>query len=47
VKNYFDQWENFTTDSREKIAQTMQALQTSRWRNWAKAAHVLYPPECF
>ncbi|MBE2285107.1 MAG: DUF4838 domain-containing protein [Prosthecobacter sp.] len=47
VKNYFDQWEDYTTDSREKIAQTMQTTQTSRWRNWAKAAHVIYPPECF
>ncbi|MDZ4402803.1 DUF4838 domain-containing protein [Prosthecobacter sp.] len=47
VKRYFDHWENFTTNSREKINQTMEALQTSRWRNWAKAAHVLYPPECF
>jgi hypothetical protein len=47
VKSYFTYWENFTTSSRAKTAQTMQALQTSRWRNWAKAAHVLYPPECF
>lgn len=47
VQNYFDRWETFTTNSRETIAQTMQTLQTSRWRNWAKAAHVLYPPECF
>lgn len=47
VKNYFTYWENFTTSSREKINQTMEALQTSRWRNWAKAAHVLYPPESF
>lgn len=47
VKSYFTYWENFTTSSREKTAQTMQALQTSRWRNWAKAAHALYPPECF
>jgi len=47
VKNYFTYWENFTTNSREKITQTMETLQTSRWRNWAKAAHVLYPPDCF
>ncbi|WP_395743936.1 DUF4838 domain-containing protein [Prosthecobacter sp.] len=47
VKNYFNYWENYTTQSREKIGQTMEALQASRWRSWAKAAHVLYPLECF
>ncbi len=47
VKSYFDYWENYTTQSREKIGQTMETLQASRWRSWAKAAHVLYPPECF
>lgn len=47
VKSYFSYWENYTTGSREKINQTMEALQASRWRSWAKAAHVLYPPECF
>lgn len=47
VKSYFDHWEDFTTRSREKISQTMEATQTSRWRNWAKASHLLYPPECF
>ncbi len=47
VKSYFDHWEDFTTRSREKISQTMEATQTSRWRNWAKAAHLLYPQECF
>ncbi|MGV3663514.1 MAG: DUF4838 domain-containing protein [Prosthecobacter sp.] len=47
VKGYFDHWEDFTMRSREKINQTMEATQTSRWRNWAKAAHLLYPAECF
>jgi len=47
VKNYFDSWEKFTSESREKTSQTMEALQTSRWRNWAKASHALYPQECF
>lgn len=47
VKSYFTYWEDFTTRSREKISHTMEELQTSRWRNWAKAAHGLYPPECF
>jgi len=47
VKSYFEYWESYTTGSREKINQTMETLQASRWRSWAKAAHVLYPPECF
>jgi len=47
VKSYFECWENYTTRRREKINQTMETLQASRWRSWAKAAHVLYPPECF
>lgn len=47
VKSYFEYWENYTTRSREKINQTVDTLQASRWRSWAKAAHVLYPPGCF
>ncbi len=47
VKSYFDYWEDYTTRSRDMISQTMETLQASRWRSWAKAAHVLYPPECF
>ncbi|MES2597967.1 MAG: DUF4838 domain-containing protein [Verrucomicrobiota bacterium] len=47
VKGYFGYWEDFTTKGREKISLTMEELQTSRWRNWAKAAHALYPSECF
>lgn len=47
VKSYFGYWEDYTNRSREKINQTMETLQASRWRSWAKAAHVLYPPECF
>ncbi|MBL9114035.1 MAG: DUF4838 domain-containing protein [Verrucomicrobiaceae bacterium] len=47
VRLYFDHWEAYTTQSREKLATTMETLQTSRWRNWAKAAHAIYPPECF
>lgn len=47
VKSYFDHWENYTTQHREKIGQSMEAMQVSRWRSWAKVAHVLYPPECF
>ncbi|MGB8169117.1 MAG: DUF4838 domain-containing protein [Chthoniobacteraceae bacterium] len=47
VKAYFDYWETYTTDHREQINQAMEELQASRWRTWAKAAHVLYPPACF
>lgn len=47
VKAYFDYWENYTMRGRERINKIMEDLQTSRWRNWAKAAHALYPPECF
>jgi uncharacterized protein DUF4838 len=47
VKCYFEYWENYTTRSREKINPTLETLQASRWRSWAKAAHVLYPAECF
>ena len=47
VKAYFDYWENYTTSHREQIARAMEELQASRWRSWAKAAHVIYPPSCF
>ncbi len=47
VKACFDYWEDYTTKNRELLVRTMEDLQTSRWRNWAKAAHVLYPPSCF
>jgi hypothetical protein len=47
VKAYFDYWERYTTDSRGKIGETMDALEASRWRTWAKAAHAPYGPACF
>jgi hypothetical protein len=47
VQHYFQHWEDYTTQLRGKLAETMEQLQTSRWRNWAKAAHVLYPEVCF
>ncbi|HEY2574370.1 MAG TPA: hypothetical protein VGH65_09880, partial [Verrucomicrobiaceae bacterium] len=47
VKACFDYWENYTTSNRQHIAQTMADTQTSHWRNWAKAAHLLYPSSCF
>ncbi len=47
VKAYFDYWENYTTAQREPIAKAMEDLQASRWRTWAKAAHLAFPPPCF
>jgi len=47
VKSYFDYWETYTTTHREQIDQAMEDLQASRWRTWAKAAHIVYPAESF
>lgn len=47
VKDYFNYWENYTTTGREKIGKSMEELQASRWRSWAKAAHAVYPPASF
>lgn len=47
VKAYFDYWERYTTQSRGKISETMETLEASRWRSWAKAAHALYAPAAF
>ncbi len=47
VKAYFDYWENYTTNSRERTSKAMEDLQASRWRTWAKVAHVVFPPNCF
>lgn len=47
VKAYFDYWETYTTAHREETNQAMEALQASRWRSWAKAAHAVFPPTSF
>jgi hypothetical protein len=47
VKAYFDYWENYTTTGRERMTKVMEETQTSRWRNWAKAAHLVFPDSCF
>lgn len=47
VKRFFDYWENYTTTHREQTAKSFEALQASRWRSWAKAAHAVFPLECF
>ena len=47
VKAYFDYWENYTMTHREPMLKIMEETQTSRWRNWAKASHLVYPQDCF
>ena len=47
VKAYFDYWEQFTTGHREQLTKAMEETQASRWRTWAKAAHLVFPPDCF
>jgi hypothetical protein len=47
VKAYFDYWEDYTTRNREHLGQVMEDMQASRWRTWAKAAHAVYPAQCF
>jgi hypothetical protein len=47
VEAYFDYWENHTTSNLDRHRKTMEETQTSRWRNWAKAAHLVFPAECF
>ncbi|QYM78558.1 DUF4838 domain-containing protein [Horticoccus luteus] len=47
VKAYFDYWENYTMGHRAQINEAFDSLHASRWRTWAKAAHAVYPTECF
>lgn len=47
IRDYFDSWEKYTLDHREKTNQNFERLDASRWRTWAKAAHLIYPEECF
>lgn len=47
VRAYFDYWESYTSKERSNLRDTFEALQVSRWRNWAKAAHAIYPEESF
>ncbi|MDI1248727.1 MAG: DUF4838 domain-containing protein [Lacunisphaera sp.] len=46
VKDYFDHWERHTQGQREQ-ANRLFADNTTRWRAWATAAHLLFPPESF
>lgn len=47
VKAYFDYWEKYTTENRERLQVGMAARQASRWRNYAKAADVAFPLTAF
>ncbi|WP_175414969.1 DUF4838 domain-containing protein [Nibricoccus aquaticus] len=47
VKKYFDYWETYALENRERINQAFIDLDASRWRSWAIAAHVVFPPETF
>lgn len=47
VKDCFDYWENYTTARREELGKVMEEMKASRWRSWATAAHVIYPPASF
>ena len=47
VRELCGYWEAYTTGQRERLKSVMEEMKASRWRSWATAAHVLYPPECF
>jgi hypothetical protein len=47
VKAYFDYWERYTMDNRPLINDVFADRVAIRWRTWAKAAHRVFPPECF
>jgi hypothetical protein len=47
VRAYFDHWERYTMDNRPLIARAFADRVAIRWRTWAKAAHVVFPAECF
>ena len=47
VKAYFDHWERYTMENRPLIMDVFEDRVASRWRSWAKAAHRVFPAECF
>jgi hypothetical protein len=47
VKACFDYWERYTMDNRAMVMQVFEDRVAIRWRTWAKAAHRVFPPECF
>jgi hypothetical protein len=46
IKAYFDYWEQYALAHRELI-NAQYADNTSRWRAFGVAAHVIFPPEAF
>ena len=47
VKEYFDYWERYTMENRPLISKAFEDRVAIRWRTWAKAAHRVFPQECF
>jgi hypothetical protein len=47
VKAYFDYWEKHTTESRQRVERAFSEMTVSRWRTFAKGAHIAFPPGCF
>ncbi len=47
VKAYFDHWEKYTMENRKHINDVFYDRIAIRWRTWAKAAHRVFPEECF
>ncbi|ATC65815.1 hypothetical protein CMV30_18705 [Nibricoccus aquaticus] len=47
VKAYFDFWEKYTMDNRQLITDVFYDRVAIRWRTWAKAAHRVFPENCF
>jgi len=47
VKAYFDYWERYTSSKTESLNDTFDRSGASRWRTWARAAHLVFPPTCF
>lgn len=47
IKAYFDYWENFTTQNRQRLETSLTKHGASRYRQYVKAVYEAYPPECF
>ena len=47
MKDYFDYWEKYTTDSRELLLKAFEYRNASRWRSYAKASDAVFPLEVF
>ncbi len=47
VRQYFGYWEQYTMGNRALIDRAFANRVASRWRSWAKVAHVVFPAESF